>query len=493
MHRTKPTVSLVMIVRDEALHLADCLTPVAPLMDEIVIADTGSRDATRQIAGRFTSNVFDVPWRDDFSAARNAALRRSTGEYVFWLDADDRLTPPHLDKLAALFAQLTDHPQAFFMDTASHFQHACDGMQVHSHLRLFRRHPAIEWRGHVHEQLRPGPTRLGHEIIWTDIQIDHLGYQSPAIRQRKLRRNIRLLAMDYAVDPTDCCTLLHLGMAHAELGQYPVARQYLQQCLAGDERGLDHRRRIYHALADLSVREGKRQEALAIVAAGLQEFPCDDSLLFQQADILCVLARYADSERSLGLLLASPATRSHHGGPGEIRQKLAPRMMAEVLANQNRFQEAAMILQQLLSESPNDSRALYLLGGLCVGAQDMSSLETVCERLRDCPQGDYFAAVLESRWHLDRRQIASAQHTIDWLIAELPEAPLPRVLRCQLLALQNAPVAARVQACRDLLRLERDNAAALRELQALQDSECVVAYSAASELCSSLLCGPGLA
>jgi hypothetical protein len=152
-----------------------------------------------------------------------------------------------------------------------------------------------------------------------------------------------------------------------------------------------------------------------------------------------------------------------------------------------------MILQQLLSESPNDSRALYLLGGICVGAQDMASLQIVCERLRVSPQGDYFAAVLESRWHLDRRQIASAQHTIDWLIAELPEAALPRLLRCQLLALQNAPAAARIQACRDLLRLEPDNSAALREMQTLRDSECVVAYSASSELCSSIVCSPGLA
>ena len=74
-------VSLCMIVHNEERQLADCLAPVASLFDEIVVVDTGSVDATRRIASQFTSHVFDFPWCDDFSAARNEsfAVRAATG------------------------------------------------------------------------------------------------------------------------------------------------------------------------------------------------------------------------------------------------------------------------------------------------------------------------------------------------------------------------------------------------------------------------------
>src|SRR5689334_10023856 len=71
----KSRISLTMIVRDEERNLGQCLAPVASLFDEIVIVDTGSRDQTRSIARQYTPHVFDFPWTDDFSAARNEALR----------------------------------------------------------------------------------------------------------------------------------------------------------------------------------------------------------------------------------------------------------------------------------------------------------------------------------------------------------------------------------------------------------------------------------
>ena len=60
-----------MIVRNEAHQLAECLSPIARLFDEIVIVDTGSQDTTCQVARQFTKNVYHFARRDDFAAARN--------------------------------------------------------------------------------------------------------------------------------------------------------------------------------------------------------------------------------------------------------------------------------------------------------------------------------------------------------------------------------------------------------------------------------------
>jgi len=79
-----------------------------------VVVDTSSADRTREIAREFGARVFDFVWVNDFAAARNAALAMATGDYAFWLDADDVLDPPQRDALSGLLARLRpDDPAAY--------------------------------------------------------------------------------------------------------------------------------------------------------------------------------------------------------------------------------------------------------------------------------------------------------------------------------------------------------------------------------------------
>ncbi len=96
-------VSLTMIVRDEEQNLPACLESVTGLFDELVLVDTGSTDRTVEIARSFGAKVFNFPWVGDFAAARNAALSHASGDYAFWLDADDRVEPEERDRLRLLF------------------------------------------------------------------------------------------------------------------------------------------------------------------------------------------------------------------------------------------------------------------------------------------------------------------------------------------------------------------------------------------------------
>ena len=76
---------------------------------------TSSTDCTREIALQRGAKVFYFPWIDSFSAARNACLEHATGEWIFWLDADDRLDEPTRDKLRRLFATLPAANVAYSM------------------------------------------------------------------------------------------------------------------------------------------------------------------------------------------------------------------------------------------------------------------------------------------------------------------------------------------------------------------------------------------
>src|SRR5687767_12961429 len=167
--RRKPAVSLCMIVRNEEQNLAECLSPVATLFDEIVIIDTGSLDQTRQIARRFTPHVYDFPWCDDFAAAKNESVRRASGDWIFWLDADDRLAPRAIDQLPGVLNRLDDRPQVVFMNTVV-LNESADGATLVTHPRLFPRHPALQWQRRVHEQLCALPSPLQFEPVFSEVE-----------------------------------------------------------------------------------------------------------------------------------------------------------------------------------------------------------------------------------------------------------------------------------------------------------------------------------
>ncbi|MBP5974452.1 glycosyltransferase family 2 protein, partial [Brasilonema sp. CT11] len=81
-----------MIVKNEEATLSKCLGSVKNVVDEMVVLDTGSTDSTPQIAEKFGAKVHHFEWCNDFSAARNEALKYVTGDWILVLDADETLT-----------------------------------------------------------------------------------------------------------------------------------------------------------------------------------------------------------------------------------------------------------------------------------------------------------------------------------------------------------------------------------------------------------------
>lgn len=86
------TLSAVLIVRNEASILAECLAAL-DWVDEIVVLDSGSEDDSVAIAKQYTDKVFvDTEWQG-FGVQRQRAQRYASGDWVFMIDADERVTP----------------------------------------------------------------------------------------------------------------------------------------------------------------------------------------------------------------------------------------------------------------------------------------------------------------------------------------------------------------------------------------------------------------
>ena len=118
------SVSLCLMVRNEEAVLPGCLQSTADLVNEIIVVDTGSTDRTKEIAANFGAKVFDFPWCDDFAAARNECIRHATGEWIFWMDADERIDEANREKLRALFEPIKPRQEEL-----SHGLHGSHGLK----------------------------------------------------------------------------------------------------------------------------------------------------------------------------------------------------------------------------------------------------------------------------------------------------------------------------------------------------------------------------
>ena len=161
------TVSLCMIVKNEEHVLARCLDSLKDIVDEIVIVDTGSTDATKEIAHRYTDKVYDFKWVDDFSKARNFAFSKCTCDYIYSADADE---------------YIDDQNQTAFRNLLSVIDPAIEIVQMHyyeprissvlnakSELRpkLYKRLRTFRWVDPVHETVSTEPLVFDSDIVIT--------------------------------------------------------------------------------------------------------------------------------------------------------------------------------------------------------------------------------------------------------------------------------------------------------------------------------------
>ena len=210
---SRPRVSLCMIVKNEEAHLSACLESVADLVDEMVVVDTGSTDATAAMASRRGAQVHSFEWIDSFAAVRNESLRHAQGDWIFWLDADEMLDEENRLKLKSLLAGLRDENAAYIMRQRSPAGTGAAAAIVADQVRLFRRLPGVHWSYRVHEQILPALRRTGVDLRRSDIVIQHSGHEDPAVRLRKLDRDLRLLLLENERAPRRSIYIVQPGLA----------------------------------------------------------------------------------------------------------------------------------------------------------------------------------------------------------------------------------------------------------------------------------------
>ena len=289
----KPSLSLCMIVKNEAAHLNACLGDVQPVVDEMIVVDTGSTDQTVSIARNCGANVFQFDWIDDFAAARNESIRHASGDYILWMDADDRLEPESRQALID-FKQGLDkgakEAYALLIACRNVFGEAAIYYQV----RIFPNVKGACFEGKVHENLIPALGRLGIAIKNVDVQIVHTGYNDDISVQHKVRRNLRILLK--AAKEKELTPLENYYLAKCYFG----IRDY-QRCLEFLDKARKRGRQAsfykhsYTMLADCHLQLSRGSEAVTILRQAVGEFPTSGYLHYLLGASLTMTGGYEEA------------------------------------------------------------------------------------------------------------------------------------------------------------------------------------------------------
>lgn len=187
------TISLCMIVKNEEKILARCLDSIADMMDEIIIVDTGSTDRTKEIAARYTDQIYDFTWIDDFSAARNFAFSKATKEYIYTADADEVVDEENRERFWALKQAMLPEIEIVQMVYGNQLQHGTVyNFDEEYRPKLFKRLREFVWIDPIHETVRTEPVVYDSDIVITHLQEESHAKRDLATFAKHIKKGLRL-------------------------------------------------------------------------------------------------------------------------------------------------------------------------------------------------------------------------------------------------------------------------------------------------------------
>lgn len=204
-------ISLCMIVKNEEKYIKQCLDSALPIVDNIVVTDTGSDDSTINILREFGDSikVVEHKWKNDFSEARNISLQHSEGDWIFIMDADEKLI---CDKEKLIDFLSTTKTSAFRVPIYNLLSSGRVERSV-AMIRVFKNDGA-RYIGALHEQLIINGKPALSDIIDENVcKIIHYGYLRSTFEGKdKTKRNVTIIRSEIKKNPDNAFNWYNLGV-----------------------------------------------------------------------------------------------------------------------------------------------------------------------------------------------------------------------------------------------------------------------------------------
>ncbi|MBE5876021.1 MAG: glycosyltransferase family 2 protein [Lachnospiraceae bacterium] len=236
MGKTRLPISVCIIAKNEETYIERCLEHLKPYGMEIVVVDTGSEDATKDIAKRYTDKVYDFGWVDDFSAARNYAASKASNNWILVLDCDEYLLQLNESALRICMQQHVKHTGVLKLRNLYTQPNGQKAYRVDGVPRFYNRN-FFEYRFRIHEQITPKHQKdLTEVVLYTyelPMVVEHHGYDiTPEEMKKKQERNLKLLEAGLGEMGCDDYLYFQIGQSNLILGNCEKAVEAFEKCFA---------------------------------------------------------------------------------------------------------------------------------------------------------------------------------------------------------------------------------------------------------------------
>jgi len=279
--RQKGSISVCMIVRDEEAFVGEALRSVKDLADEMIVVDTGSKDATIAEAESHGARVSEIRWSNDFSAARNAALAHATKEWILVLDADEVIARADHERIRALVRGGQDAAFVFEQRTYTNssaipclepvsgedgMAGGCRAFFSDRQIRLFRNDSAIRYACEIHESVEGSLMTAEIPVLDVPLVVHHYGRVAPSDRvHRKTLAWCALAREGRGACPGNPAYLFEMTAQLLDFGRLDDAVSHAETALE-----LYPERWEFLNIAGLAhLKNGSRQQALSCFRSGL--------------------------------------------------------------------------------------------------------------------------------------------------------------------------------------------------------------------------------
>ena len=277
-----PSVSLCMIVKNEASCLERCLRSVQGLVDETIIVDTGSTDETVEIAKKYHAVVKNYEWNNDFAKARNYSISFATKEWILVLDADEYLREDDRDLFQS--SLLAEEVDSYYIKTLSFTEKgSAQSCVINLNHRLFRRNKGFHYRGAIHEQLVTDE-EVNSQI--SDISFYHTGYLKEVVQAKnKPERNKEILKRLLDADPNNPFHQFNYANELIQLKRYDEAIDYYNQAYQATSPRQGYMTKLMIFRINALLANNQEQEALVAAEEGIKIYPNFTYLMFIKGTI----------------------------------------------------------------------------------------------------------------------------------------------------------------------------------------------------------------
>lgn len=358
-------ISACLITRNESDYIRPTIESIRSIVDEVVVADTGSTDSTCEIARGLGAVVQSIPWTNNFSAARNRAIQLCRYPWILMMDADETIAQQDLGTICSTLDTAPKSVGGFMVTlrvytnqtTAWNFMARPLRDSYHESAgylgwiggltcKLFRNTGEFRYRNIVHESIVESIAESGRSILNLNVVVHNIGLQKGRDRKsqyryqsmlsdqiatgnytastlvyaaqlaisldRDLEKAGQLLSEALRLDPTSVSAKLLLATVAFKQGDYQMAFSCVEPPLITP---------LPHHLARVRIVSAIACGQLAVAEAGIAEIlaknPNDIDILYQKAHSEAIRSNWSECEAVLNAILQinpnyEPAKRRLH-------------------------------------------------------------------------------------------------------------------------------------------------------------------------------------